>query len=157
MVREALLSRAPIPPDNIHPILTDVASPEAAASAYEFELKSFYGAEHLDPDRPLFDVNLLGLGPDGHTASLFPGSAVLAEHNRWVTAVVGVKPEPRITLTYSALMSSRNVAFVVAGKDKRDILARFCKGEESLPATHAHPVGNLYLFSDAAAMGKPIL
>ena len=62
MVREALLSRAPIPAINIHPIPTEGISPEKAAAAYERELKSFYGAEHLDPARPLFDVNLLGLG-----------------------------------------------------------------------------------------------
>ena len=116
MVREALLSRAPIPAINIHPIPTEGISPEAAASAYERELKSFYGAERLDPARPLFDVNLLGLGPDGHTASLFPGTAVLAERDRWVAAVIGAKSEARITLTYPALESSRHAAFLVAGK-----------------------------------------
>jgi 6-phosphogluconolactonase len=154
MVREALLSRAPIPGANIHPIPTDAASPEAAASAYEGELKSFYHAEYLDPSRPLFDLNLLGLGDDGHTASLFPGSATLREYDRWVAAVAGVKPEPRITLTYPALASSRNVAFVVAGKNKRDILARFYGGDEGLPATHVRSAGALYLFCDAAAAGK---
>ncbi len=110
-VRDAMLSRAPIPAANIHPVQTEGLTPEAAASDYERELKSFYGVERLDPARPLFDVNLLGLGPDGHTASLFPGTAVLEERERWVAAVAGPK-HTRITLTYPALESSRHVAFL---------------------------------------------
>jgi 6-phosphogluconolactonase len=153
MVREALLSRAPIPATNIHPIPTEGVSPEAAASAYERELKSFYGAERLDPVRPLFDVNLLGLGPDGHTASLFPGTAVLAERDRWVAAVVGAKPEARITLTYPVLESSLNAVFLVAGKEKRAALARLRRGDDSLPAARLHPTGTLRIFGDAAAVG----
>ena len=152
MVREALLSRAPIPALNVHPIPTEGVSPEAAASAYERQLKSFYGAECLDPARPLFDVTLLGLGPDGHTASLFPGTAVLAEQNRWVAAVVGAKSEARITLTYPALESSRNAAFLVEGEEKRAILNRLCRGDDSLPAAHLRPAGMLRVFADEAAI-----
>jgi 6-phosphogluconolactonase len=151
MVRQALLSRAPIPAMNIHPIPTEGISPEAAVSAYERDLQSFYGAAHLDPARPLFDVTLLGLGPDGHTASLFPGTAVLAERDRWVAAVIGAKSEIRITLTYPALESSRHVAFLVAGKEKRAILARFRRGDDSLPAARLRPTGTLRLFADATA------
>jgi 6-phosphogluconolactonase len=150
MVREAMLSRAPIPAANIHPVQTEGLTPDAAASDYQRELKSFYGAERLDRARPLFDVTLLGLGPDGHTASLFPGTAVLEERERWVAAVVGPKPA-RITLTYPALESSRHVAFLVAGKDKREILSRFQRREPTLPAARLRPIGTLHLFADIAA------
>ena len=152
MAREALLSRAPIPAGNIHPVPTEGLTAEESASAYERELKSFYGAERLDPARPLFDVNLLGIGPDGHTASLFPGTKVLAERDRWVAAVIGAKPEPRITLTYPALESSRNAVFVIAGTEKRDALAGLRRGDDALPAAHVHPTGTLWIFADAAAV-----
>ena len=153
MVREALLSRVPIPAINIHPIPTEGVSPDAAASTYARELKTFYGAERLDPARPLFDVNLLGLGPDGHTASLLRGNAVLAERAKWVAAVVGVKPEARITLTYPALESSRHAAFLVTGKEKRTIFARLRYGDESLPAARLHPISGVTWFLDRAAAG----
>jgi len=152
MVREAMLSRAPIPATNIHPVPTEGTTPEAAASDYERELKSFYGAERLDPARPLFDVNLLGLGPDGHTASLFPGTPVLEEREKWVAAVVGPKPT-RITLTYPVLESSRHVAFLVAGNEKREIFSRLQRGESTFPAGRLSPTGTLHLFADAAAAG----
>jgi 6-phosphogluconolactonase len=155
MVQQAMLSRAPIPAANIHAVPTEGISPEAAAAMYERELKTFYGAEFLDPDRPLFDVTLLGLGPDGHTASLFPGTAVLMERERWVAAVVGAKSEARITLTYPALESSRNAAFLVTGKEKREIFARLRQGDHKLPAARVHPAGALWLFADAAAAESP--
>ncbi len=153
MAREALLSRAPIPRGNIHPIPTAETTPDEAARAYEHELKAFYGAERLDPARPLFDVTILGLGQDGHTASLFPNTPVLTERDRWVAAVVGAKSETRITLTYPALESSWNAVFLVAGEDKRATLARLRRGDHSLPAAHLHPTGTLWIFGDAAATG----
>jgi 6-phosphogluconolactonase len=152
MVREALLSRAPIPPLNIHPIPTEGISPQAAASAYEHELQTFYAAAHLDPSRSLFDVAFLGLGADGHIASLFPGTSALSERNRWVTAVVGAKSEARITLTYPAIESSRQVAFLVVGAEKRAILRRLRQGDDSLPASHLRPNGPLHIFADEAAV-----
>jgi len=151
MVQQALLSHVPIPAVNIHAVSTDGLTPEDSAARYERELKAFYGAERLDPTRALFDVTLLGLGPDGHTASLFPNTAVLMERDRWAAAVIGAKAEPRITLTYPALESSRHTAFLVAGEEKRTILSRLRQGDESLPAAHLQPTGSLNAFIDAAA------
>ncbi len=150
MVREALLSRAPIPAENVHPVPTR-GHPAAAARDYERTLQSFYGAAALDPARPLFEIELLGLGPDGHTASLFPGTKVLEERQRWVAEVIGAKAEDRITLTYPVLESSRHTAFLVAGADKRDALARVLAGDKQLPAARLAPVGELVWFVDEQA------
>src|SRR5436190_16593872 len=84
MVQEALLYRVPIPRDNIHPVPTEGQLPSEAAAAYELTLKQFYGGETLDARRPLFNVTLLGIGEDGHTASLLPGQVSLRERTRWV-------------------------------------------------------------------------
>jgi 6-phosphogluconolactonase len=151
MVREAMLDAAPVPARNVHPVPTEGLTPEQAADAYERELKAFCGADRLDPARPLFDVTLLGLGEDGHTASLFPGTAVLTERSRWVVAVIGAKAEARITLTYPALESSREVAFLVSGAGKREILARVRAGDATLPAAHMRPQGRLRFLVDRAA------
>ncbi len=153
MARNVLFSRAPVPDDNIHAIPTEGLAPEQAAAEYEATLKRFYGADGLAPDRPLFDVTLLGIGEDGHTASLFPDHPALQETRRWVVAVIGAKPEPRITLTYPALNSSRHVAFVVAGGEKRDVAARAQAGDRAMPAALVHPVGRLHWFTDRAAAG----
>jgi 6-phosphogluconolactonase len=152
MARDAFLSRVPVPPDNIHAVPTEGLSPEEAATAYEATLKRFYGADKLAPDRALFDVTLLGIGDDGHTASLFPGQPALQETRRWVVAVIGVKSEPRITLTYPVLDSSRDLAFVATGQEKRQVVARAQAGDRAIPAGGIRPVGRLHWFTDRAAM-----
>jgi 6-phosphogluconolactonase len=101
MTRDAMLSRAPIPEANVHPVPTEGVTPEVAAAKYEAELKAFYGADRLDDTKPLFDVQLLGLGPDGHTASLFPGTAVLGERHKWVAPVLDGKLAPPVLLSWS--------------------------------------------------------
>lgn len=151
MAHDAFLSRAPIPEHNIHAVPTEGLSPEQAAVTYETTLKCFYGAEVIVPDRPLFDVTLLGIGEDGHTASLFPGQSALQEMRRWAVAVIGAKSEPRITLTYPVLDSSRDVAFLAAGAGKRNVVARAQAGDSTLPAAAIRPVGRLHWFTDRAA------
>ena len=151
MARDAFLSRVPIPDDNIHTVPTEGLWPEQAAAAYETTLKRFYDAEVIVPDRPLFDVTLLGIGEDGHTASLFPGQSALQEMRRWAVAVIGAKSEPRITLTYPALDSSRDVAFLAAGAGKRNVVARAQAGDRTLPAAAIRPVGRLHWFTDRDA------
>ena len=152
MTREAMLSKAPIPPENIHPVPTD-GDPDAAAARYQQTLQSAYGAAVLDPARPLFDITLLGLGPDGHTASLLPGEPVLEERRLWVAAVSHGRPEVRITMTYPAIESSRQTAFLVAGQEKAAIMQTIRGGESQVPAARVRPVGDLVWFLDQAAAG----
>lgn len=153
MAREAMIAHVPIADAQVHPWQTDT-DPEHSALHYADTLKRFYGADTLDPVRPLFDVTFLGLGEDGHTASLFPGVAALAERTAWTAAVIGAKPEPRLTLTYPVLDSSHTVAFLAGGEGKRVIFSRAVAGDPALPASGVHPVGKLYWFTDKAASGQ---
>jgi 6-phosphogluconolactonase len=146
------------PKDHIHPIPTDVATPDQSAELYERRLQSFYGERDLDPARPLFDLVLMGVGPDGHTASLFPGYPALDETQRWVVGVPKAHVEPfvpRVTLTLPALASCREMLFEVSGAEKRAILAKLAK-DESLPANRARSIGETVLLMDQAAVGEGI-
>lgn len=153
MVREAMFTKAPVPSENIHPVPVD-GSPEDAAERYERTLQNAYGATILDPGRALFDVTLLGLGPDGHTASLLPGESVLEERKRWVAAVSHGRPEVRITMTYPVIESSRRVAFLVTGSEKEPIFRAIRAGGSQVPAARVRPVGELFWFVDRAAAGE---
>lgn len=142
VARRALLDRL-APSENIHPIPTSGIDQADAAKAYENVLQSFYGSGTLDPQCPLFDLVLLGLGSDGHVASLFPGQTAVDKTKRWVVPIAeaGLEPfVPRISLTLPALTSCRELLFQVAGAGKKKIAARaLC--ESSLPAHRARSQG----------------
>jgi 6-phosphogluconolactonase len=111
MARETFLARVQIPAGNVHPVPTNFSQPQLAAQAYEAELRKFFRSAP-----PAFDVQLLGLGGEGHTASLFPGSPALDEKQRWVMAVhAPAEPPDRLTLTPVVLNCGRNTFFLVAG------------------------------------------
>jgi len=150
MTWEAMFSKVDVPPGNIHPVPAD-GKPEEAAWRYERVLQAAYGAAVLDRARPLFDITLLGLGPDGHTASLLPGEPVLSERKRWVTTVSHGRPEVRITMTYPVIESSRRVAFLVTGQEKSSVFRAIRAGGSQAPAARLRPVGELIWFADQAA------
>jgi 6-phosphogluconolactonase len=129
-------------------------TPDDAAARYERTLQAAYGAAVLDPARPMFDITLLGLGPDGHTASLLPGEPVLEERKRWVAAVSHGRPEVRITMTYPVIESSRQVAFLVTGKEKAPIFKTIRAGNSQVPAARVRSIGQLIWFVDRAAAGE---
>jgi 6-phosphogluconolactonase len=153
MALETLIEHVPIPAENVHAMPTDSPEPAKAAEAYEAELRGFFGV-----GAPVFDLQLLGLGVEGHTASLFPGSPALEEKKRWVAAVeVAAKPPRRLTLTPVVLNQGRNTFFLVSGADKREILAAL-RGEPAskaseYPAGRIQPAGRTLWFLDKAAGG----
>jgi 6-phosphogluconolactonase len=154
MAQETLISRVPIPKENVHPMPTNFPSAEKAAEAYEVELRKFFADDEL----PIFDVQLLGLGIEGHTASLFPDSPALEEEQHWVTAVrVPAEPPQRLTLTPVVLNRGRNTFFLVAGANKREILAALRAEPESepskFPAGRIRPAGRVVWYLDQAAAG----
>lgn len=129
MAREALLDRVPVPEDQIHPLRST-----------RVEL----------PDR--LDLVLLGIGEDGHTASLFPGDAALDARDPVVR--VERPDHPRLTLTYPVLNAARAAAFLVAGEAKRDIVARVLAGDPSVPAARVAAAETVVLADDRAAPGS---
>jgi len=146
-----LLSRLPLQDDLVHPIPTD-GLPADCAERYQTLLMATYGGQKLDTARPLFNLVLLGLGEDGHVASLFPGQPVLDERDKWVVSTPG-QTEPRITLTFPVLESSAQIAFYVTGSEKRPVLQRVLSGDYDAPATRLGSQRQTIWFLDRAAAG----
>jgi 6-phosphogluconolactonase len=156
MVRETLLDGVPLSPDNIHRIHGEM-EPQLAAAAYEKELRRFFGSRTPDDPPPVgFDLVFLGMGDNGHTASLFPGSTAVTEQVRWVIAqyVEGVSMW-RITLTPVVINQAKNVTFIVSGAEKAQRLRDVLEGPiqpEVLPAQIIRPArGRLLWLIDKAA------
>jgi len=157
MVREALLNRIPLPDTSIHRIPTERGAPEKVADIYQLELQAIL--PRLGDGYPRFDLVLLGMGADGHTASLFPGSPGLAETKRWVVAnPVESLGQSRITLTIPAINHAAVIAFHVTGRDKAATLHRVLRGPrdtELYPAQAISPAaGRLLWLADKEAMSE---
>ena len=153
MAREALFTSAPVPAENIHPIGTNFPTADEAARAYDKVLRNF-----IEEGGPSFDVMLLGLGPEGHTASLFPRSPALAEEKRWVVGVrAPAEPPVRITLTFPVLRRARATYFLVAGADKEEIVSKLRRESPAelaeLPVAMLKPEGQEIWFLEQAADG----
>jgi 6-phosphogluconolactonase len=160
MAFRALISKVPVPSQNVHRIPAELNPPEDAAKAYEKILGEFFGSSvktethsqamsGVEPF-PSFDLILLGVGKDGHTASLFPGDRVLEEKKRWVAMVRnphGSPPVPRITLTLPVINRAECVLFLVSGTGKREVIRSILKDVgpaiRSYPAARVSPVGRL--------------
>lgn len=153
LLQESLLAKDPGCHARFHPVPTALPTPEASAESYAALLVQLCGGEP-----PVLDLLLLGLGEDGHTASLFPGTSAPHVHDRWVTTGEG-KGLPRITLTAPALSAARRVIFLVSGASKRQALARLLDASEPLdrtPARLVQPSGEVVILADiAAASGLP--
>ncbi|MFT3680969.1 MAG: 6-phosphogluconolactonase [Ferruginibacter sp.] len=147
MAFDTLLSKVGIPPKNIFGIKTADTSPAQSATYYEQAVKKY-----VDARRP-FDMILLGIGEEGHTASIFPGSALLGEKKKLVKEVfVKEKDMWRISFTLPLINRAKNVAFLVSGDGKKDILKTiFSAKGKKLPAAMVQPAGNLCWFIDEAA------
>jgi 6-phosphogluconolactonase len=159
MALETLLSKAPIPPANVHRIRGEDPDAAAAALAYEQELRLVF--QPSAGELPRFDLILLGMGPDGHTASLFPGSSALHERQRWVAANWVEKfSAHRITLTIPVLNAARAVLFLVAGADKAATLKQVLEGPVDparLPVQSIQPTGGTVRWLVDRAAGSEIM
>ena len=157
MVEETMLSKIPVPSGNVFRIAAENPNAATAAEAYEQTLRKFF---QLGPGQvPIFDLILLGMGPDGHTASLFPGTAGLQEKSRLVIANwVDKLKANRITLTLPVLNAARCVAFLVSGTDKASVLRTVLEEDapaEQYPSKLIRPVdGKLIWLIDRAAASQ---
>jgi len=154
MAQQALLRHVAVPSEQVHRVPLELGAGDAVAARYESELRACFTP--ATDDVPRLDLALLGLGSDGHTASLFPASPALAEQRRLVVATPpGTLPPSvdRVTCTLPLFNAARAIAFLVTGADKAAALRRVLAVDLTLPAAHIRPTdGELRWFVDADAM-----
>ena len=146
-LRESLLQFAPIPPENVHAMPVESSDLERAAAQYDLTLQEIAGLPHV------LDLVHLGLGPDGHTASLVPGDPVLVITNADVALTGVYQGRRRMTLTYPVLNRARRVLWVVTGREKAQMLQRLLDGDQSIPAGRVGQEQALVFADRAAAQG----
>jgi len=153
--RAALLDHLPgVRAHQVHRMLGEAPDLDAAARAYEMEMRAAFGV--TGPRKPAFDLIWLGMGRDGHTASLFPRSAALNEKDRWVVANWAPGPAAwRLTLTFPVLNAAREAMFVVTGADKAEAFRAIRSGRSDLPAAQVHARRTLWIV-DAAVAGEAL-
>lgn len=146
MINEQLLSRIPIPKKNIHPILTEGITIKGSAEKYEADIRTFF--EIGENDIPVFDLITLGIGVDGHTASLFPGTASLQKTKRLVIPIIAdASPAERISLSLGVINKAKNICFLVSGKNKAKAIQAILEDKNStLPAALVNPTQGTVLF-----------
>jgi 6-phosphogluconolactonase len=146
MINEHLLSRIHIPKKNIHPIMIEEVPLKESAKKYEADMRTFFKIE--DNDTPVFDLIMLGIGVDGHTASLFPNTAALQETKRLAIPVIAdASPSERISLSLGVINNAKNICFLVTGEDKAPILKKVIEDKDNqLPAAQVKPTQGTLLF-----------
>lgn len=154
MINEHLLSRIVIFKENIHPILTQGFTIEVSAEKYEADIRTFFKIG--DADIPVFDLIILGIGKDGHTASLFPGTASLQETKRLAIPVIAdASPAERISLSFGVINNAHNICFLVTGSSKAAVIREIIEdNKRMLPAAQVRPARGTVLFlmdEDAAS------
>ena len=161
VAHELLISKVPIPKKNVHPMPVNARSAAVGAEIYEKELNEYFDRIESSEREFTFDAVILGLGEDGHTASLFPGNHALFESVKWVLSVQAPSSYPtkdRLTLTFPVINISKNVFFLVSGERKKKIVDSILNSKstqrEKYPAEMVQPKGQLFWFLDRSCPKK---